>query len=303
MKTKFLIILGIVFLFSLASVRALTVSSVDVYPSEIEPGESADVEIGLENNLDEDVEDVSVSLIFREIVKDSFGNVVAINEIPFAPYDSSSEATIEEIEEDKSDIVRFRIKALSSAESKVHKIPIKIIYYDKDGRQEKDSLISITVSSKPIMGASVEEGLFLKNGENEVTVKVINKGLSNIRFLEIEVQESRHYTILSPKEIYIGDIDSDDFDTADFKIYFKESAPTSISLPVTLSYKDALNDEYTEEFNLPIRVYTEEQAIQLGLLKKSRTTTYVVIVVVLVVAYFVYRRIKKRRKAKKAASK
>jgi hypothetical protein len=293
MKTKQLIltigILILISLVSLASVQAMTIKSVDVFPGEIGPGETATISMILENTLNQDVEDISVSLNFVGL--------------PFAPYGSSNEASIEELSENEDETISFKVKALTDAESRIYQIPVKITYYDEDGDPRiKDSLIGITVNSEPIIGANTEDGLLLKGQENEVTVKVVNKGLSDVKFLEVELQKGTYHTILSQKNIYIGDIDSDDFDSADFKVFFKGKTPSTVNLIVRINYKDALNNEYSEDFALPLRVYTREQAIQLGLLQKSRTTTYVGVVVVLIIVWFVYRKIKKRRKMKKAQS-
>ena len=65
------------------SVSALTIDSVAV-TDEIKPGKSTRVTIGLENEAEEDVEDVSISL--------------SLQDVPFAPYDSSSEYSIDLIE-------------------------------------------------------------------------------------------------------------------------------------------------------------------------------------------------------------
>ncbi len=300
MKKRMSIVLGILLsLLFVATADAVTVLSSNVFPDEIEPGDTATINIILENNLNEDVEDVSVSLIFRELIRDSFGNVVSVNELPFAPHDSSNEVSLDELGENDDEEVVFRIKALNDAESGTYKIPIEIVYYDLDGdRFEKDSLISLTVNAQPVLGVSLEESLLLKGQENELTVKVVNKGLSDVRFLEVEIGKGSYYSILSSKNVYVGDVDSDDFDSIDFKILFKENSPSRVNLPVTINYKDAVNNAHEESFILPLSVYTRDQATQLGLLKKSRTGTYITIIIVLIVIWIVYRKIRKRRKKK-----
>jgi len=290
LKIVLIIILFVVSILSiLNSASALTISSISISPREIAPGENSVIEIILENEAEETIKDVSVSL--------------DLTGLPFVPYEDSTEASIYEIKEDKTKTAEFKIKALNDAESKTYTIPLKISYYDENGvkKPDKSSLVSVTVSSKPIISASLEDGLLLKGQENSVSIKIVNKGLSGVKFLEVELQSSAKYTILSQKNIYIGDIDSDDFDTSEFKILFKENSLSTISLPLKVIYKDALNKQYSEEFTLDARVYTNEEAISLGLIKKSNTTTYVVVIVILIIVYIIYRRIKKRRKMKKMA--
>jgi len=303
MKGKILTTLALLLsLAFIATASAVTIQSVHVFPDEVEPGETATINIVLENNLNEDVEDVSVSLVFRELIRDTFGNVVSINELPFVPHDSSNEVSIDELDENDDEEIVFRIKALNDAESGTYKIPIKIVYYYDEEKQEKDSLISLTINAPPIIGVSLEDSLLLKGQENELTVKVVNKGLSDVRFLEVEIRVGNYYSILSPKNVYVGEIDSDDFDSVDFKVFFKENSPSRVNLPVKVIYKDVVNNEYSESFVLPLNVYTKEQAVQLGLIKKSRTGIYTIVIIVLILIWIVYRKIKKRRRARKVSS-
>jgi len=186
----------------------------------------------------------------------------------------------------------------SDAETRIYKIPLEISYREDSETKTKNSLISITVSSEPIIGVSVEDGLLLKGQENEIDIKIINKGLSDVKFLEVEIGSSTYFDRLSQKNIYIGDIDSDDFDSAEFKVFFKENSPTTLKIPVSVSYKDALNNKYTEDFDLQVRVYTKKKAIELGLMEQSYIKLYAGIVGGLFVLYIVYRKLKKRRKKK-----
>ena len=139
----------------------------------------------------------------------------------------------------------------------------------------------------------------LKGSENKISAKVINKGLSDVKFLEIELKKSSYYSITSPERVYIGDLDSNDFDSGEFTVYFKENAPSTPNLPVVIRYRDILNKEHEETFNLNAKVYSQEQAIQLGLVKKNNTFVYVIVVIVIIAAYIIYRRIKKAIKRRK----
>ncbi len=280
------IILGVCLISLLSLASALTISSVSTSPSEIEPGESADVVIKIENDANNDIEDVSVSL--------------DLTEVPFAPFDSSSEQSFNEILEDRSKEAEFEIVALSDASSGIYKIPVKITYTEDTQLKTKSSLISMTVSSEPILGASVEDGLVLKGQENEITIKIVNKGLSDVKFLEVKLGSSSYYSLLSQGNVYVGNIDSDDFDTVNFKLFFRENAPSSINLLATIIYKDALNNKYEEDFSLDLRVYTREKAVELGLIKQSNTAYYVLGAIVLIIIWIIYRKIKKRRKMKKS---
>jgi len=297
------LITALFIILSLVGVQALVIDSVSMYPSEIAPGETAVITVGIENDGKEDITNVAVILDLTGIIESNMPGVPAITlDIPFAPYESSSEHSFDEIQEDEKDYAEFEIIALSNAKSGVYKIPLKISYTENGELETRSSLIGITVNTEPIIGVNIEEGLLLKPQENEIGIKIINKGLSDVRFLEVEIGSSTYFDVLSPKQVYIGDIDSDDFDTADFKIYFKSNAPNTLTLPVSVIYKDAVNNKYSEDFDLQVKVYTREKAIELGLLEKSNTRLYAGVVVGLVILYIIYKKIKKQRKLKRAKS-
>ena len=67
-----------------------------------------------------------------------------------------------------------------------------------------------------------------------------------------------------------------------------------------VEYKDFDNKEVTQSVTLPITVYTNEKAIELGLVKKDKTVIYVISVVALFVLWLIYRSIKKRRRLKRS---
>ena len=137
------------------------------------------------------------------------------------------------------------------------------------------------------------ESLLLENQKNEVEIVITNKGLARAKFLEIKISGAG-FNVLSQDNIYIGDLDSDDFDSAKFEIFTKNSG--AIIIPVTLTYRDATNKIYSESEILQLKVYSKEEAIRLGLIQKNNTLIYVGVVLGLIIVWIIYRKIKKRRK-------
>ena len=288
MKTTLAILLLGLMLFStvsfalISSVHALTIDSVAI-ADEIQPGKTTRVTIGLDNDADEDIEDVSVTL-----------NLV---DVPFAPFDSASEYSIDEIEEDDTEFAEFEIIALNNAQAGIYKIPVRITYVQDGDDKIKNSLISIVVDSKPEIDVGAEDGLLLKGKDNEFFVKITNKGLSDAKFVEIEVG-SGQYNLLVGNKQYIGDIDSDDFDSVKLNAFFDRNVGNSVNLPVTVIYRDDLNNQYREDFNVNLDLYTEDRAVELGLMERQVGKSYIVGIVLIVVLYFIYRRLKKKLKNK-----
>ncbi len=279
------LILGVYLFGVLGMASALVVDAVSTNPSEIEPGQSSIIEIELENDGEEDIEDVNV--------------VLDLNNVPFAPFESSSGDFIDEIDEDDSETARFKIIALNDAETGIYKIPISISY-KKDGEtKDLNSLISVKVDSEPVLGVSIQNELLLKGERNVLEIEIVNKGLSDIRFVEVELRDSVYRNILSQKNIYLGDLDSDDFDNVEFNVFYKDNVPERTNIYVELKYRDNSNKEYSEEFSVPVEVYSHEKAVELGLIPSSRTNVYIGIGILVVVVFLIWRYFRKKAKKKR----
>lgn len=132
---KILLILGLVIVVQLCLASALTISSVTSNPAEIQPGEKVSLSLEIENKLDTDVTDVLISL--------------DLTQVPFAPYQSSSQISYDEIREDRSKIAEFDLIANSNAESGTYKIPVKISYTLDDVEKTSSGLVSLMINAKP----------------------------------------------------------------------------------------------------------------------------------------------------------
>ncbi|MBU1129111.1 MAG: hypothetical protein KJ949_00585 [Nanoarchaeota archaeon] len=285
MKAKTLLFTICIVLFSLSLISAVSIKDVSSLPDQVEPGEIASITIEIENIFERDIFNLNVKL--------------DLSESPFAPYQSSSEKFVEELEEDEEEKFTFRLIVLPSTSSGIYKVPVQINYEDEDGnKSEKTELISITVNAEPELKISVEDSSALIRGsENSFSLKIINSGLADVKFVYFSVGDVNGINFLSEKEQYIGDIDSDDYDSVDYRIYLDENAQAIINLPVTLKFRDATNQEFVETKTVTLKTYSLKEAQALGLAKKPNYLVYVVIVFVIV--GFIIRRLQKKRKKKK----
>jgi hypothetical protein len=280
-KFKIALMIFIIGLYLVSFVQALDLTSFNVNPDQVAPGKTADIFIFLKNNGDYDAEDVSVSL--------------DLTSAPIAPYNSGIQFNQDIIDSGENKRVDFQVIVLNDAKAGIYKIPV-VVKYTEDGQTKTfNSLISITINSEPILQVDSEDGLLLKGQQNKLTVKIINKGLADVRFLEINLGGSSYYNILSSNKVYIGDVDSNDFQTTDYNIFFKDSSLTNVDIPVTINYKDITGKEYTQNSVISSKVYSQNEAISLGLVQKSYTVYIVVIIVVLVLIFIIYRLIRNRR--------
>ena len=150
------------------------------------------------------------------------------------------------------------------------------------------------VSASAKLDLLLDESEVVKvNDQGIVTLKLINNGLTQIKFLKVSLQSSEAYEILSPNELYIGEVDVDDFETAEFNIIPKVKNP---QLALNLGYSDVNNNMFKETKFIFLKVYTLEEAKQLGLVKQNNLFSIIMIVVILFIIYMIYRRIKRKKK-------
>ena len=272
-------------LISITMISAITIKDVSSSPGEIVPGEIASISIEIENIFEENVENLNIRL--------------DLSEVPFAPYQSSSEKYLEELDDGDEETFVFKLIALPETDTGIYKIPVKINYEYEGENKTKEDLISLIVNSKPELKISLEDSVVLIKGkENKISIKIVNSGLSDTKFVYLETSDTSGIKFLGEKEQYLGDIDSDDFDSIDYQIYLSAESPNSISLPITLRYKDSTNKEYTETRIIILNTYSLKEAQDLGLVEKQNYTLPVIIGIV-ILGYIVYRILKKRKLKKK----
>lgn len=287
MKNKILIALCMVFI-SLSFVAAVSITDVTSSPTEVVPGEVVSITIEIENIFEDYVYNLNVKL-------DLSGE-----DVPFAPYQSSSEKFLDELRDGNKEDFKFKLITLPETHTGIYKIPVEISYnYEGENdtvlEGQKQELISITVNSEPELKVYLDDSMILIKGkENTVTLKIINSGLSDIKFLYVTPSDATGLKFISEKEQYVGDIDSDDFDNAEYSIIVNADAPNSITLLVTLNFMDATNKEFTETTNLVLKTYSLKEARGFGLVDKPKIIPYLVIFGLFVI-YIVYRFLKKRK--------
>lgn len=281
MNTKILTpIFALIFLvLTLNIVSALVV---DANYITIYPGEQGNVKINVENNFNYDIEEVYISL--------------NLENIPFTAI-GSSEKKLDDLNEDDDDSATFVLKVSTDAIPKDYDIPYTVRYTnsDTDERENRSGIFGIRVSAKTEIDFSAEKENAIVGSQGKISLKIVNKGLGEIKFVSVQIFP-QGYKLLSSDKVYIGNIASDDSDFASFDVVFETSMPT---LSARVTYKDFDNNEKSEMVNLPIEVYTQEQALSLGLIKQSRTGLYIGIIIPLLIIWYIWRKIKKARKKNK----
>ena len=267
----------------------ISIESVDIDPEEISPGGQGTITVTVKNNAPTSFTDLNFKLYLQASQGSTF------IDFPFAPVGSSAEKRLYRLSAGESGQFTFDIKAYPDAASMLYKIPFVLEYYDSLGnKKNKTDFIGLTVNSVPDIAVLLDQtDITEKNKAGTVSLKVINKGLSDIKFLNVILEDGETYDVLSGSSAnYIGNLESDDFQTVDYLIAVNPDAQEA-SLPVKLQYRDANNKLYEETYNVPLRMIDSSR------LQNTSFPFGTVIIVLIVIAAIVWFFVKRARKGKK----
>ncbi len=277
----------------------LSIGNVEMDKERVAPGEEVNVKITLNNLADSALKDVNVKLNFISLEQTSTG--ISYNDLPISPIGSGDEKTIKIMEGGAEQEVEFSLIIDPSAEATVYKLPVTITYNDMQGRNyTKNTVISMVVGSEPDLAVNIDASTAHLPGKlGEVSIKFVNKGFSEIKFLYVTLEKNGGFDIVSPQEVYLGNVDSDDYETAEYTIYVNPDAEGDLVLPIRIEYKDTNNNDYSKQISLKTRIYSSKEAKMFGVSQGSGWTGIIVIAAIVICGLLAYRTIRRRKKARR----
>ncbi|MBW2987270.1 COG1361 S-layer family protein [Candidatus Woesearchaeota archaeon] len=270
----------------------LTVGKIESNPEKVVPGQEIELNFPLLNLADSDVDDVRIKL--------------DLEGFPFATLGSTNEQVVRLLRRRETTDLTFKLVANSDADLKTYNIPIEIYFTDKfDEAHSLTGKFGIKVYEKPdylldLADVELDSGeVFLPNTKGRVIVAFSNTGRGDINALNIKLLPSDDYRIITKDELYIGNLESDDYETAEFDIYVNK-VTGKIPLKIQLEYKDSENEKFVDNVDLMLNVYSKREAAKLGLIKRrSIVGTIITLLIIAGIIYLIYRHYKKKKKKKK----
>jgi hypothetical protein len=122
-----------------------------------------------------------------------------------------------------------------------------------------------------------------------ITLEILNIAENDIEALTLEISNQENIKIKGSKIKIVGDLDSNDYTTADF-----EAIPTAGEFKVKISYTDSIGERRVLEKNVVYESeYFENRVTDQ---KETSKWTYVFwIVVILIIGYYFFRRYQKKK--------
>ena len=226
--------------------EALTITSVD-FPEKVGPGTSSTMGLTLQNQADSYLKNIDAGL------------ELSSEDLPFITSETTRKR-IQKIAPGEKREVSFRLAVDERADNGVYKLPITLDYENEAGTAfSKEELTGVVVGGD----SRIEVGLNSRELETAgtsgtITLRIVNRGEGRAKFSELTVGGSEDYEILSSRSIYIGNIDSDDYQTAEMDMYVHDGVE-SIELPVTLTYRNSEGEMIEEVQDVEVELYTSDQ--------------------------------------------
>ena len=261
----------------------LDITSIKFDSNQVTPGEASKVTITVKNLADSLLKDIKFSLDFED------------STIPLAPYQSSSQRRIANLETDRQVPLTFNIIADPAATPGLYKVPMNITYNDEKGNkyQIKD-VLAVPVGEIPKIRTYVKRSTVLRAKKaGVVTLGIANAGTTDVKFMEIQVLPSEDFELFSTSSyFYVGDVDSDDTESEELDIYVNRKVDV-LKIPFELKYYDANNNPYSVRRELSLNLYSSRELKKFGLVEGGSSGTLFVLFVLVVVFGVLYRRHKK----------
>jgi uncharacterized membrane protein len=257
----------------------LKVNSIKTIPENLIPGEQGILEVKIENIADFPLYDIRMEINLP-------------SQISFIQ--DTSKRQIYKMEATSIKNINFSIITLPSASEGVYNGSYNLQYVNHVGTErEETGEFGLLIKSEPKIFATVSNSeIYLGKTTGDITINFVNNDIANIKYLTVELLDSPDYTVLSDNKKYIGDLDSDDFDSIDFNLKVNPEK-TEIPLLLKIEYRDSINTFYSKDLKLDLKIRDPKE---LGI--KNNNAIYLIIIIVVAIAFVSYLYVKIKRKKK-----
>jgi hypothetical protein len=255
----------------------LNVESVDLAPATFAPGSTGKITLAVRNLAQLKVSSGTVKLDLANV--------------DMAPIGSTDQQRFTDMQPDEVRTFEFNLAPSPGITPGVYKIPVSITFKDQQGVEyTMTEYIGVQVGVEPELLVYFDQtSISTDTKSGTAIIKFVNKGLSEIKFLEMEVLESKDVTVLSESnKVYVGNIAQDDYQTAELSL---KTSKDVVDVPLRVTYRDALNRPYDQTVTLKL---TAKDASGSG--SSGWVLWAVIIAVVGVIGWWAVRRWRGKRK-------
>ncbi|MFC2154559.1 COG1361 S-layer family protein [Candidatus Altiarchaeota archaeon] len=211
---------------------------------------------------------------------------------PFTPLDSSV-TNIGTLKPGEQKTVVFPVSVDTSAMAKAYPVIVGLMYTGPTGAEQTSAyIIGVLVTGEPNIEVGIDDAGELKAGDTgDIIVSVVNGDYVDAKFLGIELLPGENFKVKSISKVYIGAVDSDDFETVDYTLKInKDVSAEEIPLSFKVSYKkEGSSQDYVKEYtvNLPLISEAELKEEQENGGYQQQLTMALMVIPAVIIAYLV----------------
>ncbi|PIN76137.1 hypothetical protein COV18_00795 [Candidatus Woesearchaeota archaeon CG10_big_fil_rev_8_21_14_0_10_37_12] len=190
-------------------------------------------------------------------MSDSEKSVSSVNAMSFkgiAPAGTPTQKRIHSLGPGQIVQVTFDVQAMPDAMPNVYVLPVFVSYNDEDNNPFNTfTEVPVTVNMQPDVLVELK-GSTLRSEDvaGDVTVVVANRGLSELRYVSLEVTETEDFKLLTaPSKVYLGTLKPGESGEGTFKVLAKSD---ELNLPTTVSFRDSFNKKFTKDKELDLAI-------------------------------------------------
>lgn len=252
-----------------------------VSPSSFKIGENATLNFTLAN-----IGDISINNV-----------IVSWKNPAILPLGSSDRIFIQSINARQTLQVPVQVVVKPDVTSGIYSFSITIEYTNQVGaKQTVNSTVGIAIKGEYAFIIVLDSQDIVAPGtQGSVNIKIINTGNQEAQFLVLRVLSSEPLIQITPSETYIGNLESDDYETERFTFKVsKTSSPGTYPLKLEINYKDLYGKFYVEEYSVNVEVSSVSELPKEPMFSPIITAGALIILIIL--AYFGYKKFVKIKK-------
>ena len=252
----------------------------------IEAGKEGKLKLFLKNNNNINLKNINVKLNLNDVEGKVLNTLSGSNKI-----------LIDNLKPNEIKESVFNLIVDPNADAKPYLVPLTITYEDNLGNVYTEELsVSVKVNSQPKLSFKLDSQEIYTKGKGKVTFAISNPGTSSIKGVEAFILDSEDYKVLDGGYQYIGDLNPDDFQTIQSTLYLNNDKKTIVKIKLT--YTDSYNNKKEEIVEIPLKIYSQKELEELGIIPISKKMNYMIYIVSLI-AFIIGYIIGKRKGRKK----
>jgi hypothetical protein len=231
-----------------------SIVSIRTIPEIIKPGDEVEMILTIQNTVPVLMKNIDINFD------------LSAEDTPFTPIKTTTKRSLNSLNKASSKELKFTLAVDAEAEPQVYKIPLIIDYEDEFGNEYTlNTLTGLKISTEPILQYNVDDSEIKSSGTyGKISLRIVNVGLADVKFLTVDLLKSEDYDIISVPRVYVGNLESDDYETAEFELLAK-TKKKSLPLNLDVSYKDAFNKDYRVNEVIEVPLYSRYELNKLGI--------------------------------------